>query len=124
MINIFNYFVIQITLIKIYNMTKLSISHEQLGSLESIKNREDLETLYCTYNNLTSLCWCPQNLKELNCSDNQLTTLQLCPTLKELDCHNNKLTTLRWCPQSLKILYCHNNKITSLQGCPPNLKKL
>jgi hypothetical protein len=89
----------------------------------------NLETLKCSYNNLTSL---PENildhkhlpkLESLICCYNNLTSLPEkmdLPNLETLDCCHNNLTSLpnNMNFQNLQYFYCSYNKLTSL---PDNL---
>jgi Leucine-rich repeat (LRR) protein len=73
---------------------------------------QNLEILYCTNNQLTSLSNLPQNLKKLDCTNNKLTSLSNLPqNLEILDCHKNRLTLMPTLPQNLKILNCVNNPL-------------
>ena len=93
-------------------MSKLNLSHQHLTTLEGIDFPEDLIELNIGYNQLTSLQYCPPNLKILYCSNNHLTSLQYCPqNLQKLSCYNNQITSLLYCPPNLQYLSIHNNPI-------------
>jgi Leucine-rich repeat (LRR) protein len=86
---------------------------------------QNLQELYCSYNELTYLPTLPQNLQRLSCSSNQLTSLQTLPqNLKVLCCYNNQLTCLPSLPQKLEDLYCFDNQLHVLPNLPQNLKTL
>ena len=76
----------------------------------------------CSYNQLTSLEFCPKEVGGyFNCAGNQLTSLEFCP--KEVDgyfyCSFNQLTSLEFCPKEVGgDFYCSYNKLTSLEFCP------
>ena len=98
-----------------------------LTSLDGVNVMNDLTTLECYGNKLTTLTVTNKSkLTRLNCSNNkQLTTLDCysngltsltvigCSALTDLWCHDNKLTSLTvpGC-DALKGLYCHTNKIS------------
>ena len=61
------------------------------------------------------------------CSFNQLTSLEFCP--KEVGgdfyCFNNQLTSLEFCPKEVGgDFYCFNNQLTSLADIHKHLKKM
>ena len=79
---------------------------------------EDVKSLVCPRNQLTSLYLC--NMTELisiNCANNGLTSLDVngCAALEELICNNNLLTNLDVSKNTmLKELHCYYNQLTSL----------
>jgi len=105
------------------DILSINISDMSVKSLPDLTRFKNLEILYCTNNQLTSLPDLPQNLKELYCFYNQLTLLPTLPqNLKELSCSYNELTSLPTLPQNLKILRCYHNQLTLLPTLPQNLK--
>ena len=107
------------------DILSINISDMSVKSLPDLTRFKNLEILYCTNNQLTSLPTLPQNLKILNCYNNQLTSLPDLPqNLKELYCFYNQLTLLPTLPQNLKELSCSYNELTSLPTLPQNLKIL
>ncbi len=75
-----------------------------------------LETLWCEKANL-SILHLPDNIKTLYCNGNQLTSLNVSKNalLESLDCSNNKLTSLDVSKNTaLTFLSCSNNQLTSL----------
>ena len=99
------------------NLERLYCSENQLSSLDVSKNTA-LEGLICFNNQLSSL-GVSQNaaLQELYCYKNQLTELDVSgnPVLWYLDCGTNQLTSLDVSKNpALKYLYCKQNKLTSL----------
>ena len=97
--------------------------YNSLTSLEGIEHLTNLETLNCSYNSLTNLEGIEHltNLELLDCSRNQLTNLEgieHLTNLRELYCHSNQLTNLDGIEHltNLRELYCSNNELTSLEG--------
>ena len=78
----------------------------------------NLEKLYCSENNLTSLDVSNNpNLTELSCSDNGITSLDFLNNhkLTWVNCYNNQLTSLDLSNNTeLENLYCSSNQLTSL----------
>ncbi len=113
------------TLSKDYSLV-LDLSNLDLTELPILP--DNLQILYCYYNNLTSLPNnLPDNLQVLNCSRNQLTSLPILPnTIQVLYCNYNQLTSLpEHLPNNLKELNCSRNQLTSLpEHLPNNLKEL
>jgi Leucine-rich repeat (LRR) protein len=81
----------------INTLTSLNVSYNNISDLTGIEAFIALDTLYCYYNQLTSLN-VSQNtaLIVLNCSDNQLTSLDVSQNtaLTGLGCESNQLTSL------------------------------
>jgi len=77
---------------------------------------------YCSYNQLTSLEFCPKEVGGyFYCSSNKLISLEFCPEKVggNFWCSSNKLTSLEFCPKEVGgYFYCSNNKLTSLEFCP------
>ena len=99
------------------DLISLVCDYNQLTSLD-VSGCTSLENLYCVYNQLTSLdvSGCT-SLEKLYCRENQLTSLDVsgCTSLEKLYCHENQLTSLdvSGCT-SLEYLSCHENQLTSL----------
>jgi len=102
-------------------------SFNQLTSLEFCP-KEVGGDFYCFNNQLTSLEFCPKEVGgDFNCSFNQLTSLEFCP--KEVGgdfgCSRNQLTSLEFCPKEVGGGFnCSNNKLTSLADIHKRLKKM
>lgn len=103
--------------------TSLNVACRGITSLKPYENMINLETFDCWNNQLTSLKWCPPNIKVLTCYQNQIKSLKYCPkNLKNLICSFNQLASLRSCPKNLEYIWCPNNKITSLKYLPFSIK--
>ena len=100
---------------KITNLNVLNRSISELTGIEAFVN---LDTLYCSSNQLTSLNVSKNtNLRYLNCSGNQLTSLDISKNtnLRTLYCNENKLTSLDISKNTaLYGLQCYTNQLTSL----------
>ena len=106
------------------------ISFPSYGGIASLKGIEfftALETLYCCYNQITSLDLSHNtNLTLLNCHWNKITSLNVrnCTKLKDIYCGCNDLTSLDLSDQSqLELIYCFDNDLTSITfaSSTPNL---
>ena len=101
---------------------KVKGNHRDLTEIDFPDN---VKTLYCWNNKLTSLKGCPNNVTELYCSDNNLTSLKGCSnSVTKLDCAYNNLTSLEECSNRVTYLDCWHNKLTSLKGCPNSVTTL
>ena len=99
-------------------ITTLTISFEDIESLNDINYFENVTHLDCSGNKLTEL-QIPSNIKltELFCSSNQLSELDISDSdsLKTLYCADNFLTALNTTNNiNLKELSCAENKITAV----------
>lgn len=100
------------------NTSSLRVSSKSLTSLAGVGHYTRITTLYCDYNQLTTLN--ASGLAELQylvCNDNQLTTLNVSglTKLETLQCDNNKLTTLNAGGLTeLDDLQCEDNQLTAL----------
>ncbi|WP_417197821.1 T9SS type A sorting domain-containing protein [Bizionia sp.] len=96
----------------------LTVNYASISDLTGIQDFEMLESLSCSYNNLTTLDVSQNsNLTSLNCQGNLLTSLNVNQNnnLRSLFCEGNQLTTLDVSQNtSLEGLYCINNEITNL----------
>ena len=105
------------------NLQTLRCSYNQLTSLPNLPN--SLQVLNCAYNQLTLLPNLPTTLHYICCSFNQLTLLpNLPPNLQSLGCHYNQLTSLPNLPTTLQQLHCDSNQLTSLPNLPTTMKYL
>ena len=81
----------------INSVTTLDVSNLSISDLTGIEDFLALQSLHCSYNQLTNLDISNNTaLTHLDCSDNQLTTLDVSNNLllSGLYCWNNQLTTL------------------------------
>ncbi|QEJ98637.1 leucine-rich repeat domain-containing protein [Treponema phagedenis] len=115
-------------IIKGYDIQELYCSYNQLTTLNA-SGCTSLQWLYCSNNQLTTLNVSGlTSLEVLSCYYNQLTALNVSglTSLQWLDCSDNQLTTLNasGCT-SLQGLYCFRNQLTALDvsGCT-SLQKL
>jgi len=103
----------EVSLIKYLNVSNTSISN-----LEGILSLTNLQVLYCTGNQLTSLNLSGlTNLYYLICFDNQLPSLNVSglTNLQVLNCGNNQLPSLNVSGlTNLKELYCNTNQLPSI----------
>ena len=96
----------------------LRLSDFKIRCIDEISYFTALETLYCDYNQLTSLDVSKNTeLDTLHCVNNQLTSLDVSKNTKLgwFYCDNNQLTSLDVSKNTeLSYLYCNNNQLTSL----------
>ena len=110
------------------NLQELYCSNNQLTSLDVSKNIA-LQKLWCSGNQLTSLDVSEnKKLESLLCAGNQLTSLDVSqnPELQWLECYENQLTSLDVSKSTnLTMLDCKQNRLTSLDVSKNNkLEKL
>jgi len=107
-----------VTTASINTVTTLSVWNENIADLTGIEDFTALDTLYCDYNQLTTLDVSNNTaLTYLQCYGNQLTTLDVSQNtaLIRLDCGGNQLTTLDVSgATALTWLHCSENQLTSL----------
>lgn len=100
------------------SLTESAAETEKICDLTGIEKFTNLQTLLCSYNNLTSLDVRAQlQLKKLECAHNALEALQLPESvaLRTLDCSNNQLTELDVSMATLlDVLNCAYNKLDYL----------
>lgn len=86
---------------------------------------DNLDTLTCTFDYLTSLPDLPSGLTFLDCHGNSLMSMPTLPSnLIYLDCARNQLMSLPALPNSLTTLYCSWNRLPSLPALPSSLTLL
>ena len=103
---------------KINATTQIDVSDKSISDLKGIEHFTALTTLYCDYNQLTTLDVSKNTtLTNLDCYNNQLTALDVSKntTLTNLDCNNNQLTALDVSKNTaLTSLECVYNQLTTL----------
>tara|TARA_Y100000590_G_scaffold317944_1_gene359714 strand:+ start:267 stop:3701 length:3435 start_codon:yes stop_codon:yes gene_type:complete len=102
----------------ISGVTSLDVREKEISDLTGIAGFSALRSLYCFYNELTSLDVSANTaLLYINCINNQLTTLDLSANtaLLNLYCNNNQLTALDVSNNTaLNGIGCSNNQLTAL----------
>jgi uncharacterized repeat protein (TIGR01451 family) len=102
----------------IITTSSLVIYYSNISDLTGIEYFDNLTTLICDNNQLTTLPPLPSGLQELYCHDNLINYLPDLPYgLVLLHCFNNQLTSLPILPENLWQLVIDNNQI----ACIPNL---
>ncbi|MEI6522799.1 MAG: T9SS type A sorting domain-containing protein [Bacteroidota bacterium] len=102
------------------NLLTLDCSDNFLSSLPTLPN--SLTILNCYGNQLNSLPTLPNSLLELYCFENLLSSLPVLPnSLTYIDCYDNQLTSLPTLPSSLNVLICYSNQLSSLPILPDSL---
>lgn len=96
----------------------LNLNFEFISSLIGILSFTNLQTLWCTNNELTSLDLSGlANLKSLRCYANQLASLNVSglTSLQTLECNDNQLVSLDLSGlTNLQSLQCNSNELVSL----------
>ena len=93
----------------------LNLNNSNITSLTGIQGFEALESLNCSFNQLTALNVSNiPSLEFLNCNNNSIEVLELAgDNITVLQCNNNLLTVLD-ATNVYGALYCANNLLTSL----------
>ena len=103
---------------KINATTQIYVSDKSISDLKGIEHFTALTTLYCDYNQLTTLDVSKNTtLTKLDCYNNQLTALDVSKNtaLTSLECYNNQLTALDVSKNTaLTLLECDYNQLTTL----------
>ena len=102
----------------INTVTSLEVNNKNISDLTGIEDFTSLDSLSCTYNQLTSLDLSQNTyLSYLNCYNNQLTNLDVIQnaSLTHLKCGLNQLSSLNISQNTaLTSLACLNNQLTNL----------
>ena len=97
---------------------RINVDENSIKSLEGIQYFINLEILYCSKNQLSSIDVSKNTaLKELWCNQNQISSLDVSKNtaLTYLSCYNNEMDSLNVSNCIvLKTLYCYNNHLTNL----------
>jgi len=103
----------------------INVSSGSIANLSGIQYFTSLDSLYCVYNNLTSLPTLSNSLTYLNCQQNFITNLPTLPnSLVYLDCSWNPLTNLPSLPNSIQDIECNNDSLINLPTLPNALISL
>jgi hypothetical protein len=110
----------------IVNATTLNVFQSNISDLTGVRYFDNLITLNCQYNTLTSLPALPHIMQRINCFNNQIsnfnTTFPL--SLRYINCSWNQLTTLQTLPNQLDTLICQKNNLTALPVLPNSIRFL
>ncbi|MHC0445237.1 DUF7619 domain-containing protein [Flavobacterium sp. 3-218] len=94
----------------------LNVENSNITSLEGIKNFQNLQTISCGGNQISTLDVSDlKNLKNLNCYNSQVTALNLSglTKLEFLNCNKNKLTELNFNDlESIVDIFCSENELS------------
>ena len=97
--------------------TIINLSYKGLTILPDLLRFKNLQYLFCSNNQLTSLPTLNDKLQILYCYHNKLTSLpDLNNRLQILDCSNNQLTSLPDLNDNLQYLDCSNNPFYALDS--------
>ena len=107
-----------VTTANINTVTFLNINNQNIADLTGIEYFTTLDSLYCEYNQLTSLDVSNNTyLFNMRCGNNQLITLDVSQNqnLKFLYCEDNQIASLDLSGAvNLQDIYCEHNQLTSL----------
>ncbi|MES2619496.1 MAG: PKD domain-containing protein [Bacteroidota bacterium] len=102
--------------------TNIDCSNQTINDITGIQYFDDLDSLNCSLNRLTTVPPLPSQLVFFLCYYNKITSLPPLPiNLRELGCSQNKLTTLPPLPNSIKWLLCTQNQLTVIPELPDSL---
>jgi uncharacterized repeat protein (TIGR01451 family) len=109
----------------IVNATSLQVTYSNISNLFGVQYFDNLLTLKCYNNQLTSLPALPNSLLYLDCMSNNLTSLPTLPnSLLNLHCPGNDLVSLPTLPNNLISLNCNSNSLDYLPALPNSIKRL
>lgn len=107
-----------ITNSEIASISLMIVNNKAISDLKGVEYFTSLRTLYCEFNDLTSLDLSMNiRLRSLLCDNNQLTSIDISMNteLKELKCNNNQLSILDVSNNNdLRVLYCSFNHLVNL----------
>jgi uncharacterized repeat protein (TIGR01451 family) len=110
---------------EVVNTTYLDCSIKGIHDLTGIEYFFNLDTLDCSYNNLTNLPVLPATVSYLFCQENDLVAIDSFPLeAKRVDCRNNQITSLGTFPSYLESFDASGNLITTLPALPASLQIL
>jgi hypothetical protein len=107
--------VLDTTCLQIVSVGSVTVANSAIQDLTGIQYFDDLQSLDCHGNLLTSLPPLPASVNFLNINDNHFADPPvLPPSLGQFYCNNNLLTTLPTLPAGLNVLSCNGNNLDSL----------
>ncbi len=106
----------------VVNAVSVDCYAQGIRDINGIQYFDNLDTLKCIKNQLTSIPALPGGLIQLDCDSNQLTSLPALPgSLTTLSCFWNQLSTIPVLPAGLTALNCSYNIIATLPALPASL---
>ena len=113
---------------EINNIIYLSVVSQKVSNLKGIEKLTNLQSLYCSNNNIKSLDVSKNTkLRHLSCANNKITSITGLGNLKDLSslyCSNNAISSLDVSKNTnLSTLECSGNKLSKVKGLE-NLKDL
>ena len=98
------------------NVSFLNIMDSGIVSVDGIENFTNLQSLYCSRNQIANLDYNLPVLKKLECYENRLTHLDVTnfPQLSFIDCNNNLIAALDLRSVTIASLDCSNNSISEI----------
>jgi uncharacterized repeat protein (TIGR01451 family) len=113
------------TCTSITTVTKVDCNNKNITDISGIEYFDNLDTLYCFGNNLTSLNNLPATITILDISQNYLTTMPTVPSgAVWIRCSHNNLTSIGTLPNSLIYFDCRTNSLSNLPVLPTSLIQL
>ncbi len=103
----------------------IQITGTVILNLDGIQYFSNLDTLDCSFLNVTEIPALSNSLKYFNCIANNITLWPSLPdSLLYFDCRYNNLISLPQLPNSLQYFDCFYNQLSSLPPLPDSLKYL
>ncbi len=105
--------------------TQVDCSYRLIEDLTGIQYFDNLHSLSCVQNHLTTLPVLSDSLTYLSCTRNYITSMPVLPNaLAGFYCDNNHLSILPALPSSLTFLNCASNYLTNLPSLSGSLVSL
>jgi len=98
------------------NVSFLNIMDSGIISLDGIENFTNLQSLYCSENQIANLDYMLPSLKTLECYGNAITHLAVTnfPQLSTINCNNNLITALDFRSNAISAADCSDNLISEI----------